>query len=184
MRNRRRRWFLRRAALAFAVAAVAAPTAQARIIEDSGVYEGGAAALPDESKIRPGASVASSIPDESTIRPSTTQAREVSGLARRPLPDESLIRPSNVAGSSMVWPTADALRPFVGPSTTAHITDESLVRHGRIQAPVTTPVATSSDGFDWGDAGIGAGLALIVGLCGGLAAFALMSGRRETLAGA
>jgi hypothetical protein len=166
MRYRRRRWFLRRAALAFAVAAVAAPTAQARIIEDSGAYEGSAAALPDESKIRPAASVTSSIPDESTIRPSTTQASDVSALARRPLPDESLIRPS-------VQPEA------------VSIPDESLVRHGRIQAPVTTLVqATSSDGFDWGDAGVGAALVMIVALCGVLTALALKGGRRETLAGA
>jgi hypothetical protein len=164
MRFRRRRWFLRRTALAFAVAAVAAPTAQARIIEDAGVYEGGAVALPDESKIRPAASVGLSMPDESTIRPSTTQVSDVAGLAHRPLPDESLIRPT------------------VQPEIVA-ITDESLVRHGPIQAPAATPVqATGSDGFDWGDAGVGAALATIVGLCGLLTALALKSGRRQTLA--
>jgi len=44
--------------------------------------------------------------------------------------------------------------------------------------PVTTPVA---DGFDWRDAGIGAAIAVAVALLG---AAALLIGRRRTLAGA
>ena len=44
-------------------------------------------------------------------------------------------------------------------------------------APVITPVA---DGFDWRDAGVGAAVAVAVGL---LAAAALLIGRRRTLAG-
>jgi hypothetical protein len=121
MQNRRRNWMLRRIALAFAVAAVAAPTAQAVPLE-------------------PGASKAP-IPRGSTAPHGSIGAQQYG---------TSLRMPSEVAAN----------------------------RVNRIEVTVPRgvdkPVLVSDTrSLDWGDAGIGAGLAFAAILLAGAAALSV-----------
>jgi hypothetical protein len=66
----------------------------------------------------------------------------------------------------------------LNPRTTAR--DYDLIENRRADSPrVSTPVAVASPGFDWGDAGIGAALAL--GLVVLLAGAAVLASRRHRM---
>jgi hypothetical protein len=121
MRNRRYRWF-RRIAVSFAFAAIAAPSAQARIAEDSGV-----GVVSQVTSIRP---------DDRSVR-GVPQSADVTAAVR---PDDRVVRFSPVSG------------------------DEGLVLRRDPGAAVDSPVvalpATGGEGFDWGDAGVGAAIML------------------------
>jgi hypothetical protein len=146
--NRRRNWFIKRIALGLAIAAVAAPVAQAKVDEGSSVQANGYQAF------------ATDFPSYANV--------------------------VNASDYGMPRPTA---------------TDYAISRGDLIEVVRSTPNGTPSDkiefvrtqprsigepqvvsaGFDWKDAGIGAGLALALVLLGGGAALASRHvGRAQT----
>jgi hypothetical protein len=146
--NRRRNWFIKRIALGLAIAAVAAPVAQAKMDEGSSVQANGYQAF------------ATDFPSYANV--------------------------VNASDYGMPRPTA---------------TDYAIGRGDLIEVVRSTPNGTPSDkiefvrtqprsigepqvvsaGFDWKDAGIGAGLALALVLLGGGAALASRHvGRAQT----
>lgn len=159
MRNRRHRW-IRRIAMSFAFAAIAAPTAQAKIAYDSGVGLG--------------SQVTSVRPDDRAVR--GVPQSDVTAVVR---PDDRAARFSPQTGSEglNLWRDPAAVVPG----------NEGLVLRRDPGAVVENPVvavpATGSQGFDWSDAGIGAAIMLGFLL---LATGAAAAGRqsRKSLAGA
>ena len=140
MWNRRHRW-IRRFAAGLAFAALVVPTAQAGIVEDSGVgiaYNGY------------GYHQSPGVPESQQ-------------LGTRVLPDDRAVRVSHVAQDTRVMPDDRAVRFSPEP--------------GQPQL-----VATSSNDFSWGDAGIGAGLALGAMLLGLGALVATRHASRKSLA--
>ena len=148
MRNRRRNWFIKRIALGLAIAAFAAPVAQAKVDEGSSIQANGYQAF------------------------ETDFPSYANGV--------------NASDYGMPRPTA---------------TDYAISRGDLIEVVRSTPNGTSSDkiefvrtqprsigepqvvaaGFDWKDAGVGAGLALALVLLGGGAALASRHvGRAQT----
>jgi hypothetical protein len=146
--NRRRNWFIKRLALGLAIAAVAAPVAQAKVDEGSSVQANGYQAF------------ATDFPSYANV--------------------------VNASDYGMPRPTA---------------TDYAISRGDLIEVVRSTPNGTPSDkiefvrtqprsigepqlvsaGFDWKDAGIGAGLALALVLLGAGAALASRHvGRAQT----
>lgn len=158
MRNRRHRW-IRRIAMSFAFAAIAAPTAQAKIAYDSGVGLG--------------SQVTSVRPDDRAVR--VVPQSDVTAVVR---PDDRAARFSPHTGS-------EGLNLWRDPAAVTG--NEGLVLRRDPGAVVENPVvavpATSGQGFDWGDAGIGASIMLGFLL---LATGAAAAGRqsRKSLAGA
>jgi hypothetical protein len=159
MRNRRHRW-IRRLALSFAFAAIAAPTAQARIAEDSGVGQG--------------SQVTSVRPDDRAVR-GVPQSTDVTAVVR---PDDRATRFTPNIGS-------ESLNLWRDPAAVTG--NEGLVLRRDPGAVVENPVvavpATDGQAFDWGDAGIGAAIMLGFLL---VAVGAAAAGRqsRKSLAGA
>jgi hypothetical protein len=154
MRFRRRNWILRRFALAFAVAAVAAPTAQARIDE-----QGGAKASADKQFI--------------------------AGVTDFPKANTSV----KIGGTPVGMPAAglnDYLRSRDGvenvrvePRSTAR--DFDGIENVRVEPrTVDSPSLVASPGFDWSDAGIGAGVALLLVALGGGALLASRNLKPQT----
>ena len=148
MRNLRRNWFIKRIALGLAIAAFAAPVAQAKVDEGSSIQANGYQAF---------------------VTDFPSYANGV-----------------NASDYGMPRPTA---------------TDYAISRGDLIEVVRSTPNGTSSDkiefvrtqprsigepqvvaaGFDWKDAGVGAGLALALVLLGGGAALASRHvGRAQT----
>ena len=146
--NRRKNWFIKRIALGLAIAAVAAPVAQAKVDEGSSVQANSYQAF------------ATDFPSYANV--------------------------VNASDYGMPRPTA---------------TDYAISRGDLIEVVRSTPNGTSSDkiefvrtqprsigepqvvaaGFDWKDAGVGAGLALALVLLGGGAALASRHvGRAQT----
>jgi hypothetical protein len=160
MRNRRHRW-IRRIALSFAFAAIAAPTAQARIAEDSGVGQGN--------------QVTSVRPDDRAVR-GVQGSTDVTAVVR---PDDRAARFSPNVGSENLNLWRDPAAVGTG--------DEGLVLRrdpgAAVESPVVAVPATDGQAFNWGDAGIGAAIMLGFLL---LAMGAAAAGRqsRKSLAGA
>ena len=141
MRKWRRNRRIRRFVVAFAVAAVMAPAAQARV-DEAGASDGAAAVRPDDLALRPGptSSVAQLAirPDDLALRPGPTGS--VAQLAMRP--DDLALRPG-----THLQPTGDVSY------------GQFAYRRALPQdyGARTIQVAGTADGFDWSDAGIGAG---------------------------
>ena len=160
MRNRRHRW-IRRIALSFAFAAIAAPTAQARIAEDSGVGQGN--------------QVTSVRPDDWAVRHGVSQSTDVTAVVR---PDDRAARFSPNVGS-------ENLNLWRDPAAVTG--NEGLVLRrdpgAAVENPVVAVPVTDGQAFNWGDAGIGAAIMLGFLL---LAMGAVAAGRqsRKSLAGA
>jgi hypothetical protein len=162
--NRRRNWFIKRIALGLAIAAVAAPVAQAKIDEGSSVQGSGYQAFVSDF-------------------PSSTQSVNASdyGMPRALPSDYVQLRGDKIelvrslprsTGSDIV--AADYGMPRAMPN------DYALSSGDQIEVVRAQPRGTSSDkiefvrtqprsigepqvvaaGFDWNDAGIGAGLAV------------------------
>jgi len=169
--NRRRNWFIKRIALGLAIAAVAAPVAQARV--DEGVQ-----GEPNASN-----EVVKAIPYRWR-----SSADALKGVAYQQFVTDfpSYANGVNASDYGMPRPTA---------------TDYAISRGDLIEVVRSTPNGTSSDkiefvrtqprsigepqvvsaGFDWKDAGIGAGLALALVLLGVGAALASRHvGRAQT----
>ena len=163
--NRRKNWFIKRIALGFAVAAFAAPVAQAALDEGS----------------TPQARTESSI-----VQAHTYQPVQANGYQAFVTDFPSYANAVNASDYGMPRPTA---------------TDYAISRGDLIEVVRSTPNGTSSDkiefvrtqprsigepqvvaaGFDWKDAGVGAGLALALVLLGGGAALASRHvGRAQT----
>jgi hypothetical protein len=138
MRNRRRNWFLRRLVLGFAIALVVVPVAQAR----------------PEGALPPLAHAGAN-----------TQGTFVQGVDDFP-------------GSSKLAPQANGVavrgevKDGVGTSTSGvpadFAKDNEFAYRNALPQDIGEPiqVVSTSDGFDWGDAGIGAGTVFAVMLLG------------------
>ena len=144
MRKWRRNRRIRRFVVALAVAAVMAPAAQARV-DEAGASDGAAAA----AAVRP---------DDLALRPGPTGS--VAQLAIRP--DDLALRPGPIGSVAQLAMRPDdlALRPGT------HLQPTGDVNYGQFAYRRALPqdygvrtiqVAGTADGFDWSDAGIGAG---------------------------
>lgn len=142
MRNRRKKWILRRLVLGFAVAAIAAPVAQARV-EDSAQLQKPAYIpwVTDFGGSVSTSSAAVELPNGLAIRPDDRAVRGVATRERLP-----------VRGDDKVL----NLDPTVGAEYNQFTYRRALPEDYGAQ-PVQ--IASRADGFDWSDAGIGAGLA-------------------------
>jgi hypothetical protein len=167
--NRRRNWFIKRFALGLAIAAIAAPVAQAKIDEGSSVQANGYQSFATDFPYR---------------SPSSGDA--LKGIAYRQFVTD--FPSSQVNASDYGMPRAMPV-------------DYALNRGDQIEVVRALPSGSPSDkiefvrtqprsigepqvvsaGFDWKDAGIGAGLALALVLLGGGAALASRHvGRAQT----
>ena len=137
MRNRRHRW-IRRIAVSFAFAAIAAPTAQARIAEDSGIGQGSQA-----TSVRP---------DDRAVR-GVPQSTDLTAVVR---PDDRAVHGVQNIGS-------ENLNLWRDPATVGAGNDGLVLRRdpgAAVDSPVVAVTATDGNAFDWGDAGIGAAIML------------------------
>jgi hypothetical protein len=163
---RRRNWFIKRIALGFAVAAFAAPVAQATVDEGS---------------------IAQAKAESSIVQAHTYQPVQANGYQAFVTDFPSYANVVDASDYGMPRPTA---------------MDYAISRGDLIEVVRSTPSATSSDkiefvrttqprstgepqvvavGFDWKDAGIGAGAALALVLLGGGAVLASRHvGRAQT----
>jgi hypothetical protein len=148
-----RRRIAKRLALGFAIAAAAAPAAQAQTPIPEGLANRQFWAV--------------------QIVPAELSGRQFSPTSGEGVPSEPGTIPGQLVGRQY------------GPSSLPLVTIPENVSGREFgpatftpDLPVTTPVA---DSFHWRDAGVGAAIALSVGLLG---AAALLIGRRRTLAGA
>ena len=164
MRIRRRNWILKRIVLGFAVAALVAPAAaNARL-------SAGGAGPTESAKIGKGDFVpfATDFPSyaqRSTVTLGTYGVPHVGyndylatqgspNVQTRGIPDSDVVSPYRDGGVNVQTrgiPDSDVVSPY---------------RDGNVTS-VSTPQLVASPGFDWSDAGIGAGLALGLVLLGG-----------------
>jgi hypothetical protein len=151
MRTRRRNWILKRIVLGFAVAALVAPAAaQARV--DEGI-NGQPNAASEISGVNSGDYVPFVTDFPSYANQSVTIGTP-SGLPHAGLNDYLQARDG-----------IEVAR--LNPRSTLRAND--LIEKVRVAPSVSTPQAVASPGFDWSDAGIGAGLALGLVLVGAAA---------------
>jgi hypothetical protein len=146
--NRRRNWFIKRIALGLAIAAVAAPVAQAKVDEGSSVQANRYQAF-------------------ATDFPSYANVVDASdyGMPRPTATDYAISRGDLI----------EVVR------STPNGTPSDKIEFVRSQPRSIGEPQVVSAGFDWKDAGIGAGLALALVLLGGGAALASRHvGRAQT----
>jgi hypothetical protein len=146
--NRRKNWFIKRIALGLAIAAVAAPVAQAKVDEGSSVQ-------------------ANSYQAFATDFPSYANVVNASdyGMPRPTATDYAISRGDLI----------EVVR------STPNGTPSDKIEFVRTQPRSIGEPQVVSAGFDWKDAGIGAGLALALVLLGGGAALASRHvGRAQT----
>jgi hypothetical protein len=144
--NRRKNWFIKRIALGLAIAAVAAPVAQAKVDEGSSVQANGYQSFV-------------------TDFPSSQVNASAYGMPRAMPVDYAVNRGDQIE-------VVRAL-PSGSPS--------DKIEFVRTQPRSISEPQVVSAGFDWKDAGIGAGLALALVLLGGGAALASRHfGRAQT----
>jgi hypothetical protein len=149
MRNRRRNWMLRRIALAFAVAAVAAPTAQAVPLE-------------------PGATKAEYIPfvtdfPRGNTAPHGSTIEQQYGMPRAMPADYAANRGDRIELAR--------LGDRVG--TDVRSLDRVELIRTEPRGVSDTVLTSAPSSFDWGDAGIGAGLSFAAILLAGAAALSV-----------
>jgi hypothetical protein len=168
MRNRIRQRMLRRIALAFAVAAVAAPTAQAGPLE-------------------PGATKAEYIPfvtdfPRGNTAPHGSTITQQYGMPRAMPTDYAANRGDRIELARLNDRGKGAdLRSLDGVENVRAVPDSNVrgfdgVENVRVEPrglDKPTLVATDSRSFDWGDAGIGAGVAFAAILLAGAAALSV-----------
>lgn len=147
MRKRSRNWFLRRLVLGFAIVAVAAPVAQARIDEGTLVEKG----IALNEKFVQGAANQGLV-DRSVALNDQYGQPGLQGLTDRSVALNEKFVPGGPSYS---------LHPVGAPWSVGTPSQVVQPIHDRpiIESPGAEPVqvVTGRDGFDWGDAGIGAG---------------------------
>ena len=158
--NRRRNWFIKRFALGLAIAAIAAPVAQAKVDEGSSVQANGYQAFV-------------------TDFPSSQVNASDYGMPRAMPVDYAVNRGDQIE-------VVRAL-PSGSPSDKIEFvrTQSRSISEPQVASRFARPNTTSGDelaswNVDWQDAGIGAGLALVLVLLGGGAALASRHGRAQT----
>lgn len=140
MRNRRRNWLLRRLVLGLAVAAIAAPVAQARVDGGSGGQSQEPAYVPWVTDF--GGTVSTPQANSGIVRPDDRAVRGVPATTER-LPVRADDKVLNLEPSARAQYNQFTYR-------------RTLPSDYGVQ-PVQ--ISSKADGFDWNDAGIGAGLA-------------------------
>src|SRR4051812_26467658 len=182
--NRRRNWFIKRFALGFAIAAIAAPVAQAKIDEGSSVqangYQGFVTDFPS-SQVNASNEVVKAIPYR---WPSSGDA--LKGIAYRQFVTD--FPSSQVNASDYGMPRAMPVDYAVNRGDQIEViralpsgSPSDKIEFVRTQPRSIGEPQVVSAGFDWKDAGIGAGLALALVLLGGGAALASRHvGRAQT----
>ena len=163
--NRRKNWFIKRIALGLAIAAFAAPVAQARIDEGSSVQANGYQAFATDFPSVPSGQVAKDIvnSDYPSLKP--TVVASAYGMPRATPMDYAINRGDQIE-------VVRAL-PSGSPS--------DKIEFVRTQPRSIGEPQVVAAGFDWKDAGVGAGLALALVLLGGGAALASRHvGRAQT----
>jgi hypothetical protein len=146
--NRRRNWFIKRIALGLAIAAVAAPVAQAKVDEGSSVQANGYQAF-------------------ATDFPSNANVVDAS--------DYGMPRPTAMDYAISRGDLIEVVR------STPNGTSSDKIEFVRTQPRSIGEPQVVSAGFDWKDAGIGAGLALALVLLGlGAALASRHVGRAQT----
>jgi hypothetical protein len=188
--NRRKNWFIKRIALGFAVAAIVAPVAQARVDESSVVQAHTYQPVQASESFKPIAYRWPSSADEVVLK----------GVAYRPFvtdfpssPAVSWTDPGIVSTDAGVVATPSGYQAFVSDFPRSNRDQIEVVRaqpratpSDKIEFVRTQPRSIGepqvvSAGFDWKDAGIGAGLALALVLLGVGAALASRHvGRAQT----
>lgn len=164
MRTWKRNWFVKRMVLGFAVAALIVPAAaQARV--DSGI------GMPNPANQVKGDVFVPFVTDfpryEWTSNVSSVNAATPIGLPN--------------AGLNEYLKARDGIE-IARLQPRSEVRAGDLIENVRLEPrTVSTPQVVSSPGFDWSDAGIGAGLALILVLAGGAALVATRHmGRTQT----
>ena len=163
--NRRKNWFIKRIALGLAIAAFAAPVAQARIDEGSSVQANGYQAFATDFPSVPSGQVAKGIvnSDYPSLKP--TVVASAYGMPRAMPMDYAINRGDQIE-------VVRAL-PSGSPS--------DKIEFVRTQPRSIGEPQVVAAGFDRKDAGVGAGLALALVLLGGGAALASRHvGRAQT----
>jgi hypothetical protein len=158
MRNRRRNWMLKRIALAFAVAAVAAPMAQAEPLEPGATKSDQNEYIPWVTDFGRSGVVRAEI---RAVDPGVVHMPRVTPT------DYAIYRGDGIELARLQDRVKDAnLRSLDGVENVRAIPDNNLRGLDRVENIRTEPrgtqqpVLTSSpSSFDWGDAGIGAALA-------------------------
>ena len=148
MRNRRRNWFIKRIALGLAIAAFAAPVAQAKVDEGSSIqasdYQAFVTDFPSYANVVDGSDY---------------------GMPRATPKDYAISRGDLI----------EVVR------STPNGTSSDKIEFVRTQPRSIGEPQVVAAGFDWKDAGVGAGLALALVLLGGGAALASRHvGRAQT----
>ena len=178
--NRRRNWFIKRIALGLAIAAVAAPVAQAKVDEGSSVQANGYQAFATDFPSVPSGQVAKGIvnSDYPSLKP--TVVASAYGMPRA-MPNDYALSSGDQIEVVRATPrgTASDKIEFVRTQPREIGEPQLASRFGRPNA--TTGDELASWNVDWQDAGIGAGLALALLLLGGGAALASRHvGRAQT----
>jgi hypothetical protein len=169
--NRRKNWFIKRIALGLAIAAVAAPVAQAKV--DEGI-QGQPNAAKESFKPIP------------YRWPSSADEVVLKGVAYRPFVTD--FPSSQVNASDVGMPRAMPVDYAVNRGDQIEVvralpsgSPSDKIEFVRTQPRSIGEPQVVSAGFDWKDAGIGAGLALALVLLGGGAALATRHmGREQT----
>ena len=163
--NRRRNWLVKRIALGLAIAAFAAPVAQAKVDEGSSVQANGYQAFVTDFPSVPSGQVAKDIvnSDYPSLKP--TVVASAYGMPRAMPMDYAINRGDQIE-------VVRAL-PSGSPS--------DKIEFVRTQPRSIGEPQVVAAGFDWKDAGVGAGLVLALVLLGGGAALASRHvGRAQT----
>ena len=163
--NRRRNWLIKRIALGLAIAAFAAPVAQAKVDEGSSVQANGYQAFVTDFPSVPSGQVAKDIvnSDYPSLKP--TVVASAYGMPRAMPMDYAISRGDQI----------EVVRGL--PQNTS----SDKIEFVRTQPRSIGEPQVVAAGFDWKDAGIGAGFALALVLLGGGAALASRHvGRAQT----
>ena len=163
--NRRRNWLIKRIALGLAIAAFAAPVAQAKVDEGSSVQANGYQAFVTDFPSVPSGQVAKDIvnSDYPSLKP--TVVASAYGMPRAMPMDYAINRGDQI----------EVIRGL--PQNTS----SDKIEFVRTQPRSIGEPQVVAAGFDWKDAGIGAGFALALVLLGGGAALASRHvGRAQT----